>query len=102
MINVLDAPTLLALLHGEPGADAVEAALDGSAMSCVNLSEVLPLVVHAVVVAHPLDVRVVLRAIRPHPGDHVAKFALRRDANYGRRVYAHANRSRQEARCTER
>ncbi len=32
---------MLALLHEEPGADEVEAALDGAAMSCVNLSEVL-------------------------------------------------------------
>ena len=40
-MNVLDASAVLALLHGEPGADEVEASLDGSAMSCVNLSEVL-------------------------------------------------------------
>ncbi len=40
-INVLDASAVLALLHEEPGADAVEAALDGAVMSCVNLSEVL-------------------------------------------------------------
>lgn len=32
---------MLALLHGEPGADGVEAALDDAAMSTVNLSEVL-------------------------------------------------------------
>ena len=32
---------MLALLHEEPGADAVEAALDGAVMSSVNLSEVL-------------------------------------------------------------
>lgn len=41
MANVLDASAVLALLHEEPGADAVEAALDGAAMSSVNLSEVL-------------------------------------------------------------
>ena len=40
-INVLDASAVLALLHEEPGADRVEAALDGAAMSSVNLSEVL-------------------------------------------------------------
>ena len=38
---VLDASALLALLREEPGADAVERVLDGSMMSCVNLSEVL-------------------------------------------------------------
>ena len=39
--SVLDASAVLALLHEEPGADEVEAALDGALMSCVNLSEVL-------------------------------------------------------------
>jgi PIN domain nuclease of toxin-antitoxin system len=38
---VLDASALLALLREEPGADEVERVLDGSMMSCVNLSEVL-------------------------------------------------------------
>lgn len=38
---VLDASAILALLREEPGADAVERELDGSMMSCVNLSEVL-------------------------------------------------------------
>lgn len=38
---VLDASAVLALLEGEPGADDVEALLDGSIMSAVNLSEVL-------------------------------------------------------------
>jgi PIN domain nuclease of toxin-antitoxin system len=38
---VLDASAMLALLREEPGADAVERALDGSMMSCVNLAEVL-------------------------------------------------------------
>ena len=32
---------MLVLLHEEAGADEVEAALDGAAISCVNLSEVL-------------------------------------------------------------
>ena len=40
-VRVLDASAVLALLHEEPGADAVEAALSDAAMSCVNLSEVL-------------------------------------------------------------
>ena len=38
---VLDASAVLALLAEEPGADEVEGLLDGSAMSTVNLSEVL-------------------------------------------------------------
>lgn len=38
---MLDASALLALLAEEPGADEVEKLLDGSAMSTVNLSEVL-------------------------------------------------------------
>jgi len=38
---VLDGSALLAMLEGEPGADVVEAMLDGSVMSGVNLSEVL-------------------------------------------------------------
>ena len=38
---VLDASAVLALLAEEPGADEVEAILDGAAMSTVNLSEVL-------------------------------------------------------------
>ncbi len=38
---VLDASALLALLLGEPGADKVKAALDGSVMSTVNLGEVV-------------------------------------------------------------
>jgi ribonuclease VapC len=37
----LDASALLALLQGEPGADEVEAILDGAVLSCINLSEVL-------------------------------------------------------------
>jgi ribonuclease VapC len=39
--TVLDASAILALLQAEPGADEVEALLDGSLMSCVNLAEVL-------------------------------------------------------------
>jgi ribonuclease VapC len=38
---VLDASAILALLAEEPGADEVEAFLDGGAMSAVNLAEVL-------------------------------------------------------------
>jgi PIN domain nuclease of toxin-antitoxin system len=38
---VLDASAVLALLAEEPGADELEALLDGSAMSAVNLAEVL-------------------------------------------------------------
>jgi ribonuclease VapC len=38
---VLDASALLALLAEEPGADQIEALVEGAAMSTVNLSEVL-------------------------------------------------------------
>ena len=38
---MLDASAVLALLAEEPGADEVEAILDGAVMSTVNLSEVL-------------------------------------------------------------
>lgn len=38
---VLDASAVLALLAEEPGADEVEALLDGAIMSAVNLAEVL-------------------------------------------------------------
>ena len=40
-IFVLDASAILALLLGEPGADKVKAALDGSIMSTVNVAEVV-------------------------------------------------------------
>lgn len=40
-IVVLDASALLALLHGEPGAEVVAACLPGSVISAVNLSEVI-------------------------------------------------------------
>jgi PIN domain nuclease of toxin-antitoxin system len=38
---VLDASALLALLHGEPGAERVEAVLEGALMCTVNWSEVM-------------------------------------------------------------
>jgi len=38
---VLDAAALLALLHDEPGAQRVEAALEGALMCTVNWSEVV-------------------------------------------------------------
>ena len=38
---VLDASALLALLLGEPGAEAVEEVIDGASMSVVNLAEVV-------------------------------------------------------------
>ena len=37
---VLDASAVVALAHGEPGADAVEPLVDGSCISAVNWSEV--------------------------------------------------------------
>jgi len=38
---VLDASAVLALLNGEPGADAVKAEIDRAVISAVNLSEVV-------------------------------------------------------------
>ena len=38
---VLDASAVLALLHGEPGADRVASALERACISAVNLAEVL-------------------------------------------------------------
>lgn len=38
-LSVLDASALLAVLHGERGADVVKTFLDGAAMSAVNWSE---------------------------------------------------------------
>jgi ribonuclease VapC len=38
---VLDASALLALLHGEPGSQAVESTIPGAAISTVNMSEVV-------------------------------------------------------------
>jgi PIN domain nuclease of toxin-antitoxin system len=40
MTVVLDASALLAALLGEPGADRVDAVIDGASMSTVNLAEV--------------------------------------------------------------
>ena len=41
MSVVLDASALLASLLGEPGAERVDAALDGAVMSSINLAEVV-------------------------------------------------------------
>ena len=40
-MTVLDASALLALLHDEPGADVVMAALPGSVLGAANLAEVI-------------------------------------------------------------
>ncbi len=40
VVCVLDASALLALLHSEPGAEIVEEALEGAAISTVNWAEV--------------------------------------------------------------
>jgi PIN domain nuclease of toxin-antitoxin system len=39
--HVIDASALLAMLHAEPGAEAVEPLVDGASMSTVNWSEVV-------------------------------------------------------------
>lgn len=41
MSTVVDASALLAFLHKEPGAEKVEAALDGARISAVNWAEVM-------------------------------------------------------------
>lgn len=40
-MTVLDASAVLALLHDEPGADPVQAALSGAVLSTVNLAEIV-------------------------------------------------------------
>lgn len=40
-MTVLDASAVLALVHGEPGADLVAANLDGSVLGAANLAEVI-------------------------------------------------------------
>lgn len=40
-MTVLDASAVLALIHGEPGADEVAEALQGSSLATVNLAEVI-------------------------------------------------------------
>jgi ribonuclease VapC len=40
LVSVLDASALLALLHSEPGAEIVEEAIEGAAISTVNWAEV--------------------------------------------------------------
>lgn len=46
-MKVLDASAVLALVHDEPGADLVEGELAGSALSAVNLAEVVGTLVDA-------------------------------------------------------
>lgn len=51
---VLDASALLAVIHREPGADLVRAALPGAFMSAVNYSEVLKKCIERGVPTDPL------------------------------------------------
>ena len=60
---------MLALLHEEPGADAVEAALDGAVMSCVNLSEVLQKAEQHGVDTEGLEFDLQALGVRLHPFD---------------------------------
>jgi ribonuclease VapC len=46
-MTVLDASAVLALIHGEPGAEAVAAAINGSTMGTPNLAEVIGKLVDA-------------------------------------------------------
>jgi ribonuclease VapC len=60
---------VLTLLHEEPGADAVEAALDGAVMSCVNLSEVLQKAEQHGVDTDGLEFDLQALGVRLHPFD---------------------------------
>jgi ribonuclease VapC len=53
-VIVLDASAVLALVHDEPGADLVEQELPGSALSAVNLAEVVGKLLDAGVQPRPL------------------------------------------------
>jgi PIN domain nuclease of toxin-antitoxin system len=46
-VTVLDASAVLALMHGEPGADLVAAALDSATLGAANLAEVIGKLVDA-------------------------------------------------------
>ena len=46
-MTVLDASAVLALVHDEPGAELVSAALPSAALCTVNLAEVIGKLVHA-------------------------------------------------------
>ncbi len=46
-MTVLDASAVLALMHDEPGADAVEAELEGAVLGTANLAEVIGKLVDA-------------------------------------------------------
>jgi PIN domain nuclease of toxin-antitoxin system len=64
---VLDASALLALLLGEPGAEAVRPTLAGAAMSTVNLAEVA-----GHYARHGVDSDGILEVLAPLPIDYVA------------------------------
>jgi PIN domain nuclease of toxin-antitoxin system len=51
---VLDASALLAVFHGEPGADIVRAVMPGASISAVNYSEVLKKAIERGVPTEPL------------------------------------------------
>jgi PIN domain nuclease of toxin-antitoxin system len=59
-VTVLDASAVLALLHDEAGADAVQAALEGAVLGAANLAEVIGKLVDAGV--DPAPVRGLLAA----------------------------------------
>ena len=74
MTFVLDASAILALIHGEPGAARVRAALRQSALSSVNLTEVVTkLVARGMPVP---EVRAILDAIEPWVLPHDEALAI--------------------------
>jgi ribonuclease VapC len=68
---VLDASAVLALLAEEPGADEVEVLLDGSAMSAVNVSEVLQKSIQHGVDTEGLEYDLQALGVEVHPFDLV-------------------------------
>jgi ribonuclease VapC len=68
---VLDASAVLALLAEEPGADEVEVLLDGSAMSALNVSEVLQKSIQHGVDTEGLEYDLQALGVEVHPFDLV-------------------------------
>lgn len=66
-MTVLDASALLALLHDEPGADAVMAALPGSLLGAANLAEVIGKLVDAEVASSRLRELLASAGVRVEP-----------------------------------
>ena len=85
-MSVLDASAVLALIHGEPGADVVARALPGAVLGTPNLAEVVGKLVEAGVPAASLSDRLLVAGVVLEPmtaADAVLAGALR-DVDGGR------------------